>query len=938
MTPFLQSVAKQIYSDHYSHLHEITVIFNNRRAGLFLQEEFKKNSDNPFFLPEIIGIDDLVSRLGNLQIVPHEFLLFELYDIHRNLENIDQRFDTFEEFMPFGEMLLSDFSEIDLYRINAHDLFENLHELKQLGEWDISGKPLTPFQQKYLNFFRSLLDYYKQFRNRLESKGQAYSGMAYRHVADNIEKLADNINRRHIYFVGFNALSDSEATIIQCCVRRGMATLICDGDDYYFSDTSQEAGHFLRKNTLRFPGIGNFDSLYSTTEKNIHIVNCPENTLQAKTMGKILCSLMSKKETTDLNCAIVLADEQMLLPVLNSLPSEINATNITMGFPFTLSNIHALNSKIISLHTHTRNGQFYHKEISAILSDNLIAKHLGTRDLHNIISKRLFERKTIYANRDEIEQLISDIADSMSIMFIFDSTDTSVDRLLSILAEISSLLVNSSNLKLTTAEKESLACSLQIIKYLQDIQRDYHCIDNINSLLRIYQRIAQRRSVAFYGEPLHGLQVLGMLETRSLDFNRIIMLSLNEGILPAGRNNNSLIPLSLKKAFGLPTYEEKDAVYAYNFYRLLQRTDKAWLIFNSFAESLGKGEPSRFILQLKEELSVRHPNIKITEHQVEATNTVPAPLPADLHIKDENAIHRLEKMADRGLSPSALNRYRNCPKQFFYSDILGVNEQDELNDELESNELGTFIHSILCDIYRQDPDGTVRKETLSKNRDDIDTLVDKRFGEEILKGRDAEGKNHIYSEVAKMQIKHFLDKEIALIDEGHSLQIVLTEEELRASIEINCDNRPKSVHLQGVTDRVDRFDCTLRIADYKSGDVNPKELKVTGDHPSPEDISDKWFQVMTYAWLYCRTKGYRGDLISGIFPLRSLGADFIPASWDSVSLLGNDHINRFEQLLKELLSEIFDPATPFIAKPGKISCANCPFTQSCPSALRESQF
>ncbi len=934
MSTFLHSVAQRIFNERDGQLQDISVVFNNRRAGLFLQQQFLTLSKQPFFMPQIQGMDDLVAHLGKLQIVPHEFLLFELFDIHRNMEGIEQRFDTFEEFMPFGEMLLTDFSEVDLYRVDARSLFNNLHDLKRLGEWDISGKPLTPFQEKYLNFFRSLHRYYSLFRQRLENKQQAYAGMAYRHVADNIDHLTSLIDYRHIYFVGFNALSDSEATIIKHLSKTGMATLICDGDDYYFADNRQEAGNFLRKNALHFSGIGNFEKNFASHNKTIHIVNCPENVLQSKALGTVLGSHLNSAEDRRIqDSAIVLADEQLLLPVLNSLPPTVSSTNVTMGFPYPHTEIHALFTKIFSLYTNSRKDSFYHRDILAICGDNIMCRLLATNNLYHTVSKQIADLKLIYANRAEIASIINDITDSKEILYLFDNPKPTVANILGILKKTISLILNSTHLQLRTIEKESLACAVQIVDYIVSIQEGFEYFQSPDTLQRIYQRIAQRRNVAFYGEPLQGLQILGMLETRNLDFDTIYLLSLNEGTLPGGRKDNSLIPLSLKKAFGLPTYEEKDSVYAYNFFRLLQRCHEAWLFFCSDSEGVGKGEPSRFILQLKDEMAPRLPNITIIEHSAQANSLEGTAAKQTTVIKDANTLKRLEQMANRGLSPSALNRYRQCPMFFFQQDILGAREQEEVSEQLEANELGTFIHAILCDIYNVDPNGIIKKETLTKCLEDIDAMVDERYRDEMLKGRDPEGKNHIYGEVAKMELRHFLKKEIELLDQGHTIQILLTEGELKMPLTVEYPDTSLSVNILGVTDRVDRLDGNLRIADYKSGNVNEAELSVTDAKLADHNIPDKWFQVMTYAWLYCRANHYNGDFQSGIFPLRALGKNFMPASWNKKSILDFNDIDNFEQLLNEILSEMYDPSAPIVATPSKKSCEHCPFAPSCPDAI-----
>ena len=929
MESFLHTVAQRIWDEHQHDIEHITVVFNNRRAGLFLKKELRTFGDKPFFLPDIIGIDDLVATLGQKQITPHEFLLFELYDIHRNIEGVGRRFDTFEEFISFGEMMLADFSEIDLYCVDAKKLFSHIKDYKRLGEWDVTGAPLTPFQEKYLKFYESLNTYYTQLRANLDKEQKAYTGMAYRYVAENIDTLASRLECSHVYFVGFNALSASEYRIISHFVRQGLGTLLCDGDTYYFDDDRQEAGHFLRENKKRFEGTGAFDDHFSLEDKTIHIINCPENVLQAKACGKIVDQLEKSSDTTLQDTAIVLADENMLLPVLNSLPQQVKSTNVTMGYPFTLSNVNALATKLMALYANARDDKFYHVDLTNVLSDTLVAKFLETNDMYARITGFINRQKVIRARKQDISLMLNGIDKSDQIMFLFEKTTPAIDEIIDLMRQLFALLVDADLFDGNTKEKESLACLLQILNYLNDLQVKRNFITRIDTLQKIYQRIAQRRSVPFYGEPLEGLQILGMLETRSLDFSNIILLSLNEGTLPAGRSTNSLIPLSLKTAYGIPAFKEKDAVYAYNFYRLIQRAHNVWLLYSSDSDGMGKGEPSRFILQIRNELAPRYPNIKISEEIVAATNKASSTekgLPVG---KDSRTLQRLGELAQKGFSPSALNRYRGCPKQFFYGDVLHIQEREEMNEDLEANELGSYIHDLLKQIYLRDTDHIIKIGTLQDALDNIGTMVDESFKREVLKGRSEEGKNRLYNEVAKTQISHFLKKEIESLKKGNRIEISLLEEDM--TMPLTLGDNSASVNIKGVADRVDLFNGQLRIADYKSGRVKNTDLAVKDEQFDPHAVPDKWFQVMTYAWLYCRKHNYAGPFTAGIFALGALSSDFMAVRWTGTSELCDKHIDLFEQHLATLLDEIMDPGTDFFARPDSYRCKYCPFARICDS-------
>jgi len=929
MNTFLHEVADRIWNEQQGQMERTIVVFNNRRAGLFFQKALQSKSSKPFFMPRIMGIDDLVSQMGGLQIADHESLVFELYDIHLGMEHKGREFDTFEEFLAFGEMMINDFSQIDLYCVDAEKIFNNIHELKRLGEWSVDGEKPTPFQERYLQFYRSLYDYYQQLRKLLADKKMAYSGMAYRLLAEQIDDIYTMLDCSHIYFVGFNALSNAEERIISCFVRNGIGSLICDGDDYYFSDSRQEAGDFLRKHADQHKGIGGYPDHFAMADKKIHIVNCPENVMQAKYAGQIAGDLLKNDSRAAQQCAIVLADEGLLLPLLNSLPENVKETNITMGFPFQLTNIYALAEKILSLYGRRNGGRFYHADITAIISDMIVSQLLNLENAHSFINKKLTADKVIYATGNETVELIKELKNCDTIAFLFDEEEPTADGIIDKLYHMAELLTQSDVFEQNTKEREALACLVQILEEIRNMQARRGFIKITDTLQRIFRRMAQRRSVAFYGEPLTGIQILGMLETRSIDFSHLILVSLNEGTLPKGKESDSLIPFALKKAFGLPTYDDKDAVYAYNFYRLLQRCDEAWLLYCSDAEGIGKGEPSRFLMQVKNELAETHSNITIVEEILSAHNNKANGNESIVIKADESARKRLAEKATKGFSPSALNRYRKCPRFFYYNDMLGVTEKEELSEEVEANELGTFIHAILCDIYSRDSDKKIRIATLEEARKEIETLVDNRFKEDILKGRSVEGKNHIYNEVSKLELSSFLDKEIAQLKEGHTIQMLMSEEEMQIPLNISINGTETAVTIEGTADRIDYFDGTLRIVDYKSGSVDPSDLKKSEKDTTPYDVPDKWFQVMTYAWLYCRKHGYNGNFQAGIVPLRSLNAGFASARWENETLLTSQHVDAFEEMLTELLSDIMAPDNSFEMKQSSKNCQYCPFKRLC---------
>jgi len=933
METFLAEVARTLTAEHPDDLDQVTVIFNNRRSGLFLRRQFATIGDKPFFLPRIIGIDDLISELGELEIVPNEFLLFELFDIHRHLGGEGRKFETFEEFISFGDMMLADFSEIDLYCVDVQQLFSNLHELKAIGEWDVETGQLTPFQQKYIEFYKSLYHYYDQLHQRLISQHKAYSGMAYRYVAENIERLSSKATSKHYYFVGFNALSASEHIIIRHFSKGGLGKLITDGDAYYTKDKEQEAGYFLRKNQEGdIPIPKEYPDHFIQNHKNITIVSCPESVLQCKYAGELISNQIHNSPNKNIEqTALVLADESLLLPTLNALPPEVETANVTMGYPFVNTAVHSLMMKLFSLQQRRRKELFYHQDILDFLSDQYICKLHGINNVHSKLGQLLYANHIIYARSEEIVSICKSIGgDPSSFLHIISHEAPSPEEFLTQSRTLVNTLYSSGVLESNHKEKEALACLLQIIDYFQELQEKYHFVENLNVLLKIYTRLAKRRSVSFYGEPLRGLQILGVLETRNLDFKKVILISANEGTLPSGRTNNTLIPYNLKRAFGIPTFHEKDAVYAYNFYRLLQRADDIHLLYNTESDGMGKGSPSRFILQVRSELAERYPN-NITLHEevlsAESSTTIESNILS--HNKDSFSISRLKEISEKGFSPSALNKYRNCPLKFYYENILGIREIDQINEDLEQNELGTYIHAILQTIYSEGKGRPIQKEMLQGALKNLDQLLREEFDKVFQHGRSHEGRNHFLESVAKTQITNFLQNEIKHLDNGDNLTIIDLEKPLSHNLEIKSNSETISATISGIADRIDLCNGIIRVLDYKSGRVEEKDLRVKVAEPNWADVSDKWFQVLLYTWLFHYDK--QGDFQhqAGIIPLSHLDSKVLLAEWEGTNYMTEKHLETFEEILKEIISDLLNPDIPFIANPNSKMCAYCPFTETC---------
>ena len=936
METFLKQVARRIADAHPKDTDRVLVVFNNRRSLRFFQRQFT-TLGRTMFLPRTMAIDDLVAELGGLKIVPNEFLLFELYSIHVELEGEARKYKTFDEFISFGDLMMSDFSELDQYCVVARDLFGNLHDLKAIGEWDIEEPKLTPFQRDYLHFYQSLYEYYRRLHERLLAQGKAYSGMAYRNVAEHISDQWPVASGQWsvasgeweaVYFVGFNALSECERRIIGEYCRRGIGHLVTDGDPY-FLQPEQEAGHFLRKHAEEFPEIVPAGpSLFGQGKRKITIVECPENVLQCKLAGRLLDDhpeWLAKDEQE--STAVVLADESLLLPCLSALPEGDYDVNISMGFAFCDTGMHLLASRLLSLWRNADRSGYYHSDILTVLSDRHIGRLLGAKDLRRRTTRFLREGDIIRCKGDVVNGFLN----SDLIRKVFPDTSLDVDGWIGMMRQVMAAIVESKMLETNKKELQAAGSLMEILDYLGELQQAYGYIDNLGTLEKVYLRIAQRHQIPLIGEPLSGLQMMGMLETRNLDFHRVVLLSVGEGTLPASRSNSSLIPFELKRQFGLPTYQEKDAVYAYNFYHLLLRAEEVYLVYSSESEAMGKGEPSRFIRQVEHELAPRF-GIEV-KHLVVNNNEPPHVAGSTpVGVKDDAVMQRLTELAQTGFSPTVFNDYIECPLHYYYKQVLDISLEEEIEEDIDASHLGTAIHNVLCDIYAPydnsgDPERhlLVDADGLKQALDELPQRMQRRFGPLFHNGRATEGRNHYLHAVAETQLRGLLKKEIALIEGGHSIEILGLEQTL-GPIDLG-----EGIHIKGKADRIDRFDGRLRIIDYKTGSLKDSEIAYKPNRKGEWVIQGKWFQLMCYALLYHSSLiTHHSSLQAGIYPLRQTLSDVRLASWDGATDITPAMLDEFREMLLGYCRELMDPDTPFHPTTNKDHCKYCDVRTFCP--------
>ena len=964
MESFLEKTVKHLYSKYGDDISELCIVLPNRRAGLFLKTHLANNLKKTFWSPEIYATEDFVAVLAELEIVDATTLLFELYETVKGIGQ--NELESFDEFSKWGQILLSDFNEIDGYLVDAEQLFGNLKDIKELEAWSLNKEEgLTDFQKQYLNFWQSLGAYYFDFNKRLLNKHQSYQGLAYKTVATTIEEKVQKYPWKKIIFAGFNALNKAEELIIEKLLNIGKAEIIWDTDSYYVNDTRQEAGKFIRKyhnyNNLSKGTISDKKSsdkniifeekLLSTQDKHITIIGAAKNVAQAKVAGNIVAELNKNPENGEMQkTALVLADENLLFPVLHSLPENIQDINVTMGYPLKNTPIAGYFDLVFNLHINAiklNQGKdkysFYHKDLLKLLSHPYTTTLIFDRKTYHSVKsviKAFQDRNIVFAAVSTIEKLFAEkqlgTFEILKPVFKYWQKPTDaiacvhylIDTLKNaIIAQETDTAKSKANLEL-----EYLFAFTKIIKRIQALMLGYPTsIVDLKTLQNILKQIIRGTTLPFYGEPLMGLQVMGMLETRTLDFENVILLSCNEDILPSGKTMNSFIPFELKRHFGMPTYSDKDAIFAYHFYRLIQRAKNIYLLYNTESDALGSGEKSRFLTQLIQELPKVNKQVVIEEKLVSIPVKVDNTGNTITIQKTQIIFEKLKNKAIKGFSPSLLNTYRNCSLQFYFQAIAELKEADEVEENIGADTLGNVIHEVLETLYQPFIGKKIISADIKEIKKQVETLTINAFEKEYSKSEISYGKNLLTIKVALKFLNNFLDSEIVSINkcekEGKLLVIKTLEQQLESTVIIGG----MQIKLHGKADRIDSVGSLMRIIDYKTGIAESKELKLENWIGIQTDSTlAKSLQLLMYAWMYQKMNpAIKDNMVSGIITFRELSAGLKTVKINNNDLLNVSVLNEFEEQLKLLLSEIFNPEIEFKQTDNLNNCEYCTFKGIC---------
>jgi CRISPR/Cas system-associated exonuclease Cas4 (RecB family) len=936
MKPFLSDVADKIEIQGPS-----VVIAPNRRALLYIRKSLGEAKAAKVWF---YTIEDFITGFSNTELATKVELIPLLHESYRKVTGFKSNASVIEQLVDFyfwGDMLLKDFDVIDHYCQDPTILFRDLTSIKELDVmfdylteeqlaylekfWDSVDRKQGEHREQFLLLWNKLLPIYAHFKDALKSRNIGYGGMVYRQVADNLENgfLAEKLGKfsgRNMVFVGFNALTKTEERVLSYFVSNNDALIHWDVDAFYMQDKIQEAGIFFRE-YKNHPVLGKTFPAQEATRlkgKRIHVIASATPIGQVKTMASMVERVGGKKEET----LVVLPDEKLLTPVLHSIAPLTDYINVTMGYPLSSTPLASFIELFFDIHL-TRNDEgYYHRPVNAFLSHPYMVAQVG--DVSALVRKELVDNNWVRIPQDFLSA-------QPGLENIF--RDIEPGELPVAATELITSLTQSE--KVQDLDKDFLFYFLGFLEKLQPVMDELAAHDGTvsasvsRSFVKLFRQLLNTEKLPFEGDPMVGMQVMGVLETRNLDFKNVFILSMNEGIFPQQANNGSFIPYSLRKAYNLPTHEHREAMYAYLFYRLLQRSENIYLFYSSSKDVLGQGEISRFVQQLQHESELE------IKFQTQSSKPETSPVKPIQVEKTPEVIARMKKIGlDKGFSPSALNTYLECELKFFYRYVIGLREADFVEEDLDARVLGDVMHRCMEMMYRdglkQAGDGILTKGIIDSFHDQIDTYIDKVFRERFnvpeTKTITYKGQRLVVKEI----VRSFIENILAIDLRYAPFKVEGLE---KAGLKYAVEHDGEQVLLTGIVDRADSKGNTLRVVDYKTGkdDLNfssVEELFV----PSPSR-NKAAFQTLFYAMLFLANEKVRKDMlvVPGLYNRKTLfDTEFnfgLTVDREPVRDV-SPMMDEFKERLAGLVEQIFSSGN-FKQTEDKQTCQYCEFKKIC---------
>ena len=905
MGSFLSDIAAR-YAPLGKGLSSYVFVLPSKRAGWALGQQLLAQVNTPIIAPEIWSIEPFVAELAQKHHPGNTILLLELYAAYRSLPL--ENHDSFQVFLGWGPTLLGDFEEIDRYLIPAQTLMSDLNYLQELNHWS-QEEHTTPMVGHYMAFWQMLYPLYNAFEARITEKGWAHQGLLYRMASEKISAYISEYPEKKWVLVGFNALNKAEEVIFQKLLESDRATAYWDIDLYYLNDPVHDAGHFMRQYKQwpyyqKHPFLG--PESYVQSPQQIHLVGIPKTVAQMQFSGQLLGD-MSPEERA--KTAVILGDEKALNPLIHALPEQVSA-NITMGFPVPSSLTASLWSLVWALGSRNSEAPIHQTDLVALITHPLLVKYWEAQypNLSEVFTDRVVHQTKTYWTLEALVRAVPEAADLWQTHFKGWGHDP-----VGFIAHqkyFAEHLLHHEALSQDSTTGSVLIHVLEVWNELSRIVGQYSFIDQPKALQHLFDQLLAQRQLNFQGDALGGLQVMGMLESRNLDFEQVVITHVNEGLLPAGRTTNSHLPYALKKAFGLPTFKEKDAVYTYHFYRLLQRAKKVFLTYNTAPDVLEGGEKSRWIHQLLADELTRKKCVEIPA----APNSEFRPNKPLSVYKTPEVLEIIKAHLSTKISASALMSYLRNPLEFYRKYVLKIEEPNPFDGQISHRVFGNIVHDSLFELYTPLLGRVCTAEALAEVKANAAAVVRAQFKEKQEDPEKTTGRNALALYVLIRSVEDLIDYDAALAETG-SLEIISLEQSYTQSLLLPGLDVPLALY--GTIDRIDRLNGVLRIIDYKTGRVTPSEVTLSSwDQLLSGKGKEKAFQLLFYGLLTQNHPSLQGPITAGIFSFKNRKdgvMGFADKSQKPVQvLLDNAVLDLFKEKLSSLITELLNPEVPFV--------------------------
>ena len=900
MKYFLDEIAHSLHNEFGNTLNRHCLVFPNRRAGLYFLKYLAAKIKSPVWEPSIITINELFCSNSTLQTAGNEILLFELYKVYRRLKTSPESFD---DFYFWGDMILNDFDDIDKYLVDASLLFHNVLDIKNIDQqfgsltqeqieivkrfW-INFNPDKPTSEKsgFISIWSILNDLYSEFRSSLIKQNLAYEGMIFRALAESSENIPAEDSRFDLFhFVGFNALNACEREIMTRLKKAGKARFYWDYDNSYIAEGKlNSAGYFLRENLKIFgndmPANWNYDTLISVGNTSVHrrVIDASSDVAQVKLISQLIKGLPDLTEGNAHHTAVVLADENLLLPVLTSLPENIGDINITMGHPLKQTLVYTLIKNLMDLQRNSTIAdgtvRFSYKDVMCILKHNLLEPFMRESDTDMI--REITKTNLIWVPSDRF-------AESEYLLRIFVKP-LNPALLSEYFKDILSFIASNEEKPAGGSEKNQVQRNIRnefIYRAVLSINRLEVIVDNpeirftTDTYIRLLDRMLRIQSVPFSGEPLSGIQIMGILETRALDFKNLIILSVNEGVLPAVSGGSSFIPFSLREAFGLPSVNHQESIYAYHFYRLLQRAENVTFTYNSNSEGLKSGEMSRFLIQMKYEALLK-PDFMNVNFVIKSHGSIGETIERTDEHQEQLVSKYLDKSKRSVLSPSAINTWLNCRMKFYYRYVNRLIEPERVSSDIDPAMLGNILHEIMKRLYQNFVGQVLTKEMLDsviRNKQFLERVTNEAIHTKFNNVKDnlINGNELIVRDVLMAYLVRILYTDQSIVP----LTIIDLEKSFNFPLSISSNGIQVEILSGGKIDRVDTTGNIVRIVDYKTGTV-AETINSIGDLflDDRKKDSDGWLQTLLYCEAYLAGNPEH-TIRPSVYKIRKLSGGFL---------------------------------------------------------------